>query len=598
MDTKIFSGRATTWFVLCSIVAMLYFARDFVVPVAIAVFVAFVLSPMVRRLERFGLPRIGATIATVAVVGVLVGALGWLVVGQVRFFAENMPEYRANVRAKAADVRTTFGAPLQQATSTVRGLGNDLTNDAPVVEAPARVQADLPAATVIPTDEAWDLLPGALGSMAEFSAIFALVFLLAFLMLLRWEDLRDRMLALAGENDLQITTRAANEASAKVGLYLRRQLLINGVHGATMALLLWWIGVPTPLVWGLLGATLRFVPYLGPAVSTVAPILVSFGSSEGWEQTWITAGALIGLELITNNVLEPWLYASSTGISPFTLLVSTAFWTWIWGPMGLVLATPLSVCMLVAGKRFPSLRFLDIAFREEPALPQASRLYHRLIANDQYEAWEILRDEEARGSTVETADRALLPALGIAGRAHVESRIDDESRARIGVLAHTLVDELLECPRAPAKHPSAGALRVLSFPARDAFDDAASRLLVGELAKRGFPATSSAPERMLAEVLESIRRGEHDAVVISSVAPTHFLHVRSLCKRLLALDRRVEILVGLWSEEMSPAEARARLPESPHVHVATSIAQTIAWSEELSTRVATQRAPAQRAVSA
>ena len=204
----------------------------------------------------------------------------------------------------------------------------------------------------------------------------------------------------------------------------------------------------------------------------------------------MTAGVLISLEIITNNVMEPKLYAACTGISPFALLVSTAFWTWIWGPIGLVLATPLRVCMLVVGKRFPSLHFLDLLFREEHALPPSSRLHHRLLANDSQEAWEILREESASGSSIETADRLLLPALGMAGVAFAESRIDGEAHARIGALAEDLIGELEDLPHAQAAHPRTANLRVLCLPARDAFDAVACRLLARALEARGFRASN------------------------------------------------------------------------------------------------------------
>ncbi len=588
MDTKLLSTRATTWFVLCSVVAMLYFARDFLLPVALAVFVAFALAPAVRRLERVGLPRLAATIATTVGVGALVAGLGWILAGQVNDFVVEMPEYRANVRAKAADLRSMFGDTFERANSTVRDLSEDLSN-AGAAETPLATTAEPPVSVIANDGGPWGSLPDTLGSVVELGAVFALVFLLAFVILLCWDDLRDRLLALAGEHDLLTTTRAADDASARVSSYLRRQLFVNGIHGVTMGLLLWWIGVPNPLVWGLLGVALRFVPYLGPAVATLAPILVSFASSDGWEQTWLTAGALIGLELITNNVVEPRIYGACTGISPFALLVSTAFWTWIWGPIGLVLAAPLSVCLLVLGKRFSTLRFLDLLFREEPALSQPSRLHHRLIANDPYEAWEVLRDERTRSSWVDTADRVLLPALGMTGIAHAENRMDGDTRARIGALAHGLVDELDEQAPASEQLPGASDVRILCLPARDEFDAVGCRLVVSALKSRGFQPATSPENRLLSEVLEAAARGEYDAIMISSVLPTHFLHLRSSCKKLLAVESRVEILVALWGEDLSVEEVRRRLPDSNRVHVVTTLAGAIAWSEEFAMRARSLR---------
>lgn len=587
MEPKTIPARATTWFVLCSIVAVLYFARDFLLPIALAVFVAFVLAPLVRRLERTGLGRAVATIVTTVVVGVIVAAIGWMLAIQLRVFSESMPEYRANVRAKAADMRAVFEERVAQATNTVKSLGEDLAVSVPGDAAPEPIP-------VLPVTEATTAfgLEDTLGSLASFSAVAALVFLFAFVMLLRWDDLLDRVLALAGENDLDVTSRAAKEASAKVSLYMRRQLLVNGIHGAAVALILWWVGVPTPLVWGFLGGALRFVPYLGPIVGTAAPILVSFASSDGWTETWITAGTLLGLELITNNLLEPWIYGACTGISPLALLVSAAFWTWIWGVMGLVLSTPLTVCLLVVGKRYRSLRFLDVLFSDEPALPSRSRLYHRLLASDQDEAWEVLRDEVQRTSLVDAADRTLIPALGLAGTARSDGRLDAEARERVGILAHGLVDELEELPRTPPAPTATTAARILCFPARDSFDAVGGRILVRELGRHGIPATSASPDRLLAEVLESVRQDEVDVIVISSVVPTHFLHVRTLCKRILAVDSEVQILVGLWGEDHPNAASLERLPRSPRVHVVSRIAEAIAWCQDVAPQLVPRRVAA------
>ncbi len=592
MELKTVPARVMTWFVLCSVVAVLYFAREFLVPIALAIFIAFVLAPLVRRLTRAGLPRVLATILTMAGVTIVLSAIGWMLVSQVHGFAEELPEYRWNLRSKIADVRSTLGSRVEKAAATVRELGEDLASSA--TESHARPAAtDRSAEPPVASQTLVTSLPTTLGSMALYSAIAGLVYLLAAVMLLRWDDLRDRILALAGENEVHLTSRAARDASANITRYLRQQLLVNTMHGTAAGLLLWWIGVPNPLVWGLVAGLLRFIPYVGPVVGTLAPILVSFASSDGWTQTWITAGALVGLEVVTANLLEPWIYGACTGISPLAILVSAAFWTWIWGPVGLVLSTPLTVCLLAVGKHFPHLRFLDILFGDEPALSRPSRLYHRLLAGDQDEAWEILREGSAERSLVEIVDGTLVPALELAAIARTGNWIDSEARERIGVTASAMADELEDLVPTQSAQPAPGAPRVLCFPARDAFDGIAGRILVREMSRSGTDANWSGHERLLGEVLEVARRGELDVVVISAVVPIHFLHVRSLCKRLLANDSCVEILVGLWGEASTPRELAEKLPDSPRIHVVTSIAEALRWSAGAAARVAPrQDAPA------
>lgn len=580
METKAITSRAMSWFVACSVVAVLYLARPFLVPVALAGFIAFILDPLVRRLARSGMRRIAATILTMAGVTLVVTGIGWMLIAQVQGFAEHLPEYRAQMRQKSAEIRSTLGSGVERATTTIRELGNELASSAPGADAAAPISTGTNASA---------MLEGLLGSVLSLSALAALVFLLATVMLLRWDDLRDRLLALAGESDLARSTHASKEAAAKVSLFLRRQLIVNSMHGTAVGLLLWWIGVPNPLVWGLLSGVLRFVPYVGPVVGTCAPILVSFASSDGWTETWITASALLMLEVVTNNVVEPWFYAGATGVSPLALLVSAAFWTWIWGAPGLVLSTPLTVCLIVVGKHVRSLRFLDVLLGTDPVMSQGSRLYHRLLAGESDEAWEIVRRESSRSSVMETADNVLMPAMGLVSTARDDGRLDVEERESIRAIVHGIVDELTDLQPPQVVPVPAGALRTLCIGARDAFDSAGSRVLARELRHRGIDATSGAPEILIAEVIESMRRDEVDLIVISSVIPTHFLHIRSLCKRLLSVESRAEILLGLWGESASAEELAQRLPASPRLSIATTMASAVTWTETAAIRLVASR---------
>lgn len=571
MDTATLRSRATPWFVTCTIVAALYFARDFVAPIALAVYIAFVFVPLVRRLTRHRIPRVVATSIILGSATIALVAIGWLLAGQISSFADKLPEYRSNLREKIVDIRGAYSGSIQRATSTVRELGDQLTleqADGTKVSAPTPAPVSTPASSS-------NLVQTLIGSLALFGSMAAFVFLLSWVMLLRWEDLRYRMLELAGRSDLYVTTRATVEASAKVTAYVRKQLLVNALHGTALSLLLWWVGVPNPLVWGILAAALRFVPYLGPIVSTVAPIVVSLASSNGWSQTWLTAGVLIGLEVVTNNVVEPLAYGSCTGISPLALLVSAAFWTWLWGPVGLVLSTPMTVCLLVVGKHFPRLHFFEVLMGDQPAMPESARLYHRLLADDQDEAWDIVRKHTAQASGSSAADQLLLPALALAGSAVRDGTIDMEQRNRIATIALAVVGEMEDAHAVDATPALPAAPRVLCIAARDAFDSVGNRLLAIELEQRGLQVTIPGEGELLGETLERIRKDPPNVVCISSVAPTHFLHVRTLCKRLLKAEPRVHIVLGLWGEDLEPSEIEQRLPASDKLHVAISLAGAV-----------------------
>jgi predicted PurR-regulated permease PerM len=488
----------------------------------------------------------------------------------VRALATDLPQYRENMRAKVLDIRQAIGDPIDRATKTVRDLGKDLAS-----QADPEPVAPVPVSPVVPPDAGWERLFDALNSVATAVGLAAVVLLFSFVMLLFWEDLRDRLLLLAGDRALYVTTKALNEASSKISRYLHRQLLLNGLHGTALGLILWGLGVPNPLVWGVLAGVLRFIPYAGPTVSTIVPILVSFASSPGWSQTVLTAVSLIGLEIVSNNVLEPWLYGRVTGISPLALLLSAFFWTWLWGWVGLVLSVPLTVCLLVMGKHFPHLQFLAFLASDEPALPLGTRLYHRLLAQDQDEAWEIVRSESTRTSVVDAFDDVVLPALSLAGHARQEGSLDAASYQGIASLAHALVSELEDLPHA-ALEVEPVELRVLCIPARDEVDAVLSRVLTSELLRRGVRAVSTSTVEFVSETAARLDQEPVDVVFVSSVVPTHFLHVRSICKRLLRVRPDLHIVLGLWGEDIAASGTTERLPSSPQVRPVSTLKDAIA----------------------
>jgi len=568
--------QAQYWLLSGAVVAVLYLAREVLIPIAMALLIAFVLAPFVLRLSRAGIPRVlSAGVAMLVLLGVST-LIGWVVIDEVRSLATGLPHYRENMRAKILDVRQAIGEPIDRATKTVRDLGDDLANTTTGEQV-----APVPVAPVPPENDGWERLFVAVNSVATAVGLAAIVLLFSFVMLLRWEDLRDRLLLLAGDRALHDTTRALDEASTKISRYLHRQLLLNGLHGTALGLILWWIGVPNPLVWGVLAGVLRFIPYAGPTVSTIVPILVSFASSPGWSQTIMTAVSMVGLEVISNNVLEPWLYGRVTGISPLALLLSTFFWTWLWGWVGLVLSVPLTVCLLVLGKHFPHLQFLAFLASDEPALPLGTRLYHRLLAQDQDEAWEIVRGEATRRSVVDAFDDVVLPALGHVGRARQDGTLDAESYQRIAALVRVLVSELEDLPHAELAQQPSGDARILCMPARDEFDGIVSHVLASELERRGIRSQSASTNEFVSDTAARLEAHPVDLVFVSSVVPTHFLHVRSLCKRLLRARPEARIVLGLWGEELSAPGIGERLPVSPQVQPVPTLKEAIAIAQRL-----------------
>jgi len=313
----------------------------------------------------------------VTLVFVVLGLAGWGLARQMDHLATDLPAYRLNILAKIADVRGAGkGGTVEKLQETIEEIKTDLGKaDAPNGRPPQRVQVDAAPEAGFP-GFAW--LGPIIGPLGTAAMVVALV----IFMLLERRDLRDRLIGLIGHGRLTVTTKAFDEAGSRVSKQLLMQSLVNGIYGVVAGVGLYFLGVPYPLVWGALGAALRFVPYLGPVLGAGAPILVSLAALPGWAGPLSVIGMFAALELFTNLVLETVLYAGAAGVSQVALLVSVAFWTWLWGPLGLLMATPLTVCLVVLGKHVPGLTFLGTLLSDAPALTPEMAFYQRVLADN------------------------------------------------------------------------------------------------------------------------------------------------------------------------------------------------------------------------
>ena len=345
------------------VVASLHLAKPVLMPLAIAVLLSFVLSPLVRRVERLRLGRVLSVVIVTAFVGLLLASAGWLVVNQATQLGTQLPSYRANIRAKAKALSTSLGS-FRLAAEQMEALGEELSNA-------AGEERRAPSAKVTVVEDESGLLGEAasyVGSLAAPLETIGLVVLMLLFILVQREDLRDRIIRVFGNRDLNVTTQAMDEVGQRVSRYLRVHSMLNAGTGAVIGLGLWLIGLPAAFLFGLLSALLRFVPYIGPWVAAALPIALSVAVFDEWTSTLMVIALYLAVELVNNNVFEPWLYGSSVGLSPFAVILSAVFWTWIWGPVGLVLATPLSVCCVVLGRYVPQFEAFAILLSDRPAL--------------------------------------------------------------------------------------------------------------------------------------------------------------------------------------------------------------------------------------
>ncbi len=480
---------------------------------------------------------------------------------------------------------------ISRVTRVVRSVTEELTPK----PAPTRIQPGeerpVPVEIRRTTFSPLEVIRNVLGSVFNVVLTVAIVIVFVIFMLIQREDLRDRLIRLLGAGSVNVTTQALDEAAQRVSRYLLALLGVNIVYGVVAGIGLYFIGVPNPLLWGLLAGLLRYVPYLGIWIAAAMPAAVAFGVEPGWVQVVIIFGLYIGVDLLIYNFVEPQLYGTSTGISPIAILVAAVFWTWLWGPVGLLLATPLTVCLVVLGRYVPSLEFLSVLLSDEPVLSPETRFYQRLLAMDVKEATEVAEQFLKGKSLEELYDVLLVPALTLVEEDRRRGRLDEEREQFVFKTTRVLVDDLAERAEelingnnshGRARKESAaqkngrqtGELAALCIPARDEADEIAAQMLVQLLNKRGLKAKALPSAALAGESLEQVSQEKPLVVCVSSVPPLGYMHARYLCRRLRA-EFPAQKLVAAILTERDVEEVKQRRPEITSDEVASSLKQAL-----------------------
>jgi len=549
------------------------------VPVALAILIAFVMAPPVTWLERW-LGRVPAVLIAVTLVFIVLGLAGWGLARQMANLSEELPRYRTNILAKIADVRLAGeGGAVEKLQETIEDIRSDLGK----TQAPT----GKPAPAVVVTSELVSGIPAIawLGPIIGPLGTAGLIVVLVIFMLLERRDLRDRLLGLFGQGHLSVTTKAFDEAGSRVSRQLLMQSLASLIYGVAAGVGLYLLGVPYPLVWGALGAALRYIPYVGPAIGAGAPILVSLAALPGWTGPISVVGMFLVLELFTNLVLETVLYAGAAGVSQVALLISVAFWTWLWGPMGLLMATPLTVCLVVLGRHVPGLASLGTLMGDAPALAPEFHYYQRLLARDPGEAADIIDRHIKAGPWGSVYDALLLPALNYAERDRLEGRLSDEEEAAvIDATRELLADAAEAIGMLPPEFEEIGEvvspqgprepLRVMGYTNNGDADELALAMLAHSL--RDMPIViEMAKTRMRSSELVALVKTQNVSVVcIADLPPSPPSKSRYLVRRLHAALPDVRILVGRWSPPSLADDSTLALREAGAVLVASTLAET------------------------
>ncbi|WP_367874673.1 AI-2E family transporter [Luteolibacter sp. Populi] len=569
-----------------ALIAGLYFGREFLIPLALAALITFLLAPFVTKLERF-IGKVGAVIAAMMlIVGGTVG-MGWMLGSQAVDLANQLPAYKENIRAKLQSVQTPRGGTLDRVTETMEDLKKDLPGAAEKLgnrTAPTPVEVVSTPESNQPFGTITSMVAPILGPLGT----GGLVLLLATFMLLKREDLQGRAIRLIGQGRISATTRAMDDAAARVRRYLFMQLVVNVTYGIPLAIGLYFIGVPNPILWGALAAVLRFIPYIGPWIAAAFPIVLSLAVSPTWMPPLLTIGLFVVLELLSNNVMEPWLYGASTGVSSIALIVAAVFWTWLWGPAGLVLATPITVCMVVMGRHIPQLSFLSVLLGEEEALSPAEDCYHRMLRNGEHDESELVESFLKTKPLEELYDTMLIPVVATAEEDHRQGLIDSEQRDRIAAAVREATEELEE--RFAGSEGEEGeapppALQVHCIPARAERDELAGAMIAHVLRQRGFESRNAPGRRSAKELAAELERQPVDIVCISVIAPSKAIHARNLCQRIRAILPEQRILVCLWGLNGDAEEDVKMLREAGAEEVCHSLTEACAWCERAATHL-------------
>jgi predicted PurR-regulated permease PerM len=564
------------------VVAILYWAQEVLVPIAIAVLLTFVLNPVVSALERLRLGRVIAVgISAVLTFSILLGA-GWLVGRQISGLANELPQYRRNIREKIADLRDfKKGGALEKVEETVEDVKSELGKTKPTGrESPPR-QVVVAAAE----ESAFWPIPLATGPMVERLAAVGLAIVLVIFMLIQREELRNRLIRILGYSRLTVTTKALEEAGQRISHYLLTQFLINTGFGIAVGAVLFVIGVPYALLWGFMAILLRFIPYIGPWLAAIMPTALSLAYFPGWITPLMVVGAFVLLELTTNLLLEPLFYGESAGVSEIAILVMAAFWTWLWGPVGLVLATPLTVCLVVFSKYVPEMSFITVLLSDAPAMEPYVNYYQRMLALDHDEGEAIVDEYLENHSAEELYERVLIPALSRAkqDRRHNkltdgdERSVYDGTRAILEDLEDEPKDSTSPDPKAESAQPDTLAPenmeQILGFPADGKADEVALLTFEKILDARRYRTAIISADMLAAEMVSLVEQKQPRLICIGAIAPGGLAHARYLCKRIRARCPEVKILVGRWGFGGSLENARATLTSAGADRIAGTLVE-------------------------
>lgn len=598
------------------LLAVLYFGQPVIIPFALSLLLCVPLAPLAAALERAGLGRVIAVMAVSFLTALAVLAVGWLVVVQVRDVAVKMPTYRENIAAKARDLRDSLEGPLGRASRAVQDLRQEITSQPKPRAGPAvsdssatlrpdqsgdefaELEEDLGGASeepvkveVVPpgTADVWTVTR-TLGYALRPLTMIGIAFVLTVFILIWREDLRDRVIRVFGGDDINFTTQALDDAARSVTRYLLMLFVVNTSTGAAVAIGLYFIGVPNAILWGLLFALLRFMPLVGTLIAAALPIALSLAVFDNWTYPILVIALYVTVDVISSNLLEPLLYGAHTGASPLAVLIAVIVWTFLWGPIGLVLAMPLTVSLVALGRYVPQLSFLTVLLGNQPALSADLRLYQRLLALDAVGARRVLQPEAAAASSCEVFERVIMPVLIRAKHDHNRGALVQEREEFLRETIGRMIDEVHEYQVGKTAAAKGDAARengepapvslsarevppLLCVPAYGRYDELAASMLAHILAQEGLPARVVSRKLLAGELLQTVDSENTRIICIAAIGEDGKSRARYLVKRLSKEAARVDVIVGLWGAHGADSYTAEQFALGGRVEVACTCEQ-------------------------
>jgi predicted PurR-regulated permease PerM len=585
--------------ILVAVIAILYVARGILIPLVFAIVLALVLSPAVALLQKLRLGRFPSVLLIMAISIAVAGGVGWVIFNELVEVVNDLPSYQQNIHNKIEAMRTPGKGAVGRAAASVKELGKELSSAPAPIAPPApihgrrntsnqpgnqsggTVPVEIMAEPANEFEYVRQLAMPVLGPLG----ILGMVLIFSIFLLTEQNDLRNRVFRLAGLDHLNVMTQALDDATRRVSRYLMMQLLVNAIFGVLCGTGLYLIGVPYAVLWGGVAGILRIVPYVGSLVAGCLPLLLSLAVFDHWMPPLLVFLLFATLELVTGNFVEPWLYGMHTGISSLAILLTTVFWAALWGPAGLILATPLTVCVVVLGRHVPHLSFLHILLGDQPVLAADAQVYQRLLAMDDLEARAVADVYLSENSLVQLYDSVIIPALTMAEQDRHKGALDPAREEFVLLSIKEMIAEFSEQAASSELasgdaetegelelKPACAASRILCLPANDEADEITAVMLAQLLDQAGCTALALPLDPTLQHLVAIVEPEPKDMFCISAVPPFAFARARTLTRLLQVRFPRTKIVIGVWGFTGDIERALQRFqPKRPH-RLVTSLA--------------------------